>query len=188
MKKKEIAGSWIRPGTPKTLHLTVGLPRSGKSSWAKEAGYPIVNRDSIRYAIGGSIRYFSEENKVSKMEELMVKALFKAGHDDIIVDSTHLKQKYIDRWEEFATTPIWSPHKDNREVQESNFEIVLATFATPLVVCMERAKKDFPEDTKFPEIIKSMWESAETIDIPTGVPLNHLNQTLGYMRLIKGDL
>jgi len=185
METKEIAGSFLRPGSAKTLHLTVGLPRSGKSSWAKEMGYPIVNRDSIRYAIGGNIRYFDEEERVNKMEELMIKSLFKAGHDDIIVDACHLKQKYIDRWEAFATTPIWSPHKDNRRVQERNFDIVLATFATPLVTCIARAKKDFPEDTKFPEIIKSMWESAETLDIPTGVPLN---QTLGYMRLIKGDL
>ncbi len=30
------------------LILTVGLPRSGKTTWALEQGWPIVNPDSIR--------------------------------------------------------------------------------------------------------------------------------------------
>jgi len=188
MKSKDIVGNWIRvEDGVRTLHLTIGLPRSGKSSWAKAQDCPIVNRDSIRFAIGGSIRFFDAEDKVNEIEKIMVKALFKAGHNDVIVDATHLKQKYIDAWEEFSHTPMWRPSHDDRSVRENNFEIMLVKFPTPLVVCMARAKKDYPKESKFPSIIKSMWESAETIEIPTGGGLP-LNQTLGYMRLIKGNL
>ncbi|KKK82651.1 hypothetical protein LCGC14_2801230, partial [marine sediment metagenome] len=37
----------------KKLILTVGLPRSGKSTWARKQGHPIVNPDSIRLALYG---------------------------------------------------------------------------------------------------------------------------------------
>jgi predicted kinase len=33
------------------LILTVGLPRSGKTTWAKQQGVPMVNRDAIRLAL-----------------------------------------------------------------------------------------------------------------------------------------
>ena len=169
-----------------TLYLTIGLPRSGKSTWAESTGWPIVNRDSIRYAIGDSIRYFEEEERVNKIENVMVKALFCAGHKNVIVDATHLKQKYVDRWEEFATNPIWSPYRNDREPKDRNFEIELVKFKTPLDVCMQRARDTFPDSPKFPSIIKSMWWGAETIEIPEYK--EHLNQTLGYMKAIKGDL
>lgn len=154
------------------LILTVGLPQSGKSTWAKEQGHPIVNRDSIRFALGGTIRYFKEEAKVSEIEGIMVKALFKAGHEKVIVDATHLKQKYIDKWEEFAKT-------DDDPIR--NYLTILMRFYTPLEECIDRAQKNFPEDTNFPSVIRSMWENAETIDVP-----EKLNQTQGYMKVIKG--
>jgi predicted kinase len=37
----------------KILILTVGLPRSGKSSWSRQQTFPVVNPDSIRLALHG---------------------------------------------------------------------------------------------------------------------------------------
>ena len=37
----------------KQLILTVGLPRSGKTTWALAQGYPIVAPDAIRLAVTG---------------------------------------------------------------------------------------------------------------------------------------
>ena len=147
-----------------TLYLTVGLPRSGKSTWAKEQGYPIVNRDAIRFAVGGSIRYYKEESKVSEIEKLMVKSLFKAGHDKVIVDACHLKKKYIEEWENFAKLN-WEK-LDERHEFKRNYLVMLMRFYTPLEECIYRARRTFPEDEKFPAIIRSMWENAETIDVP----------------------
>lgn len=161
------------------LILTVGLPRSGKSTWANKTGWPIVNRDSIRFAIGGSIRYFDDEVKVNEVEVTMVLALFKAGHQRVIVDATHLKNKYIDKWKEVM--------EHYSKMFDTDISIELQKFYTPLSVCVNRARSGFPEDEKFPAIIRSMWENAETI---RGIPEfdTPVSQTLGYMRLIKGDL
>lgn len=38
----------------KTLHMMVGLPRSGKSTVANGLGFPIVEPDAIRRAVRGS--------------------------------------------------------------------------------------------------------------------------------------
>ena len=97
----------------------------------------------------------------------MVKSLFKAGHDKVIVDATHLKQKYIDAWNDFAENPIWRPYRDeDRTGLERNYLVILMKFYTPVEECIERAQKNFPKETNFPAVIRSMWQSAETIDIP----------------------
>jgi predicted kinase len=125
----------------KTLFLTVGLPRSGKSTWAKKIGYPIVNRDSIRLALHGQAYIKEAESMVTAIEDYMVKALFLAGHDKIIIDATHLQEKYIKRWK-----------KDDRN-------IVGKIFDTPKDVCIERAIADGREDLI--PIIERMDESKE---------------------------
>jgi predicted kinase len=134
----------------KTIILTSGLPQSGKSTWANSQGHPIINRDSIRFAISPSprtIRYFKEEDRVSEIECIMVDALFKAGHNEVIVDATHLKLKYIDRWGQFAFA--------------NGYIVKMVTFKTSLEVCVKRAKKNFPEDTNFPNVIYNMWRTRE---------------------------
>ena len=159
----------------KKLILTVGLPRSGKSTWAKGTGHPIVNRDAIRFSIGGSIRYFDDEDKVTLIEHAMVVALFQAGHDVVIVDACHLKQKYIDNW--MVDKIEFISHA--RRFME--FDIELKRFYTPLDICMKRAAEDYPEDENFPAIIRNMWSKADTIDIPE-------NQTQGYQKAVRGEL
>jgi predicted kinase len=130
------------------LILTIGLPQSGKSTWAKSKPFPIVNRDAIRKTIGGSIRYFSEENRVTEIELLMVYSLFNAGHQTVVVDATHLKKKYRDHWNGIA--------------HAKGYKIDYEFFLTPCTVCMERARLSFPDEFRFPGIIKSMWESHNT--------------------------
>ena len=65
----------------KTLILTVGLPRSGKSTWAAQTGWPIVNRDAIRLALHGQAYIQDAEDMVTAIETYMVKALFGAGNN-----------------------------------------------------------------------------------------------------------
>ena len=83
---------------PQVLILTVGLPRSGKTTWARERGAPIVNPDSIRLALHGQAYIQSAEKVVWMVAELMVKALFLAGHPTVIVDATNASKKRRDAW------------------------------------------------------------------------------------------
>ena len=110
------------------LILTVGLPRSGKSTWAKSTGDPVVNRDAIRLALHGRAYIQDAEDMVSTLETYMVKALFMAGHAAVIIDACHLKPKYIQRWE----SDYW--------------DIKLHRVDTHPDVCIKRAIADGRED------------------------------------------
>ncbi len=80
------------------LILTMGLPRSGKSTWAKKQKYPIVNPDSIRYALHGQRFQTLAEPMVWAIAKIMVRSLFLAGHETVIVDATHMTVKRRDFW------------------------------------------------------------------------------------------
>jgi predicted kinase len=111
---------------------------------------PIVNRDAIRKTIGGSIRYFKEENRVTEIERLMVESLINAGHSEVVIDACHLKLTYRNAWQKFAD------HRD--------YEMHVYNVMTSLETCVSRAIRNFPDNPGFPEVIRNMWKkSAMTI-------------------------
>jgi len=82
----------------KALYLTVGFPYSGKSTWSRKQNVPIVNPDSIRLALHGR-RYAQEaEDFVWAIAMVMVRSLFLAGHERVIVDACHNTRKRRDFW------------------------------------------------------------------------------------------
>lgn len=112
----------------KTLIMTVGLPRSGKSTWAKDQNLPIVSPDAIRLALHGERWNALAEPFVWAIAKVMVRALFIAGHDTIILDSTALTKARRKEWE----SKSWI-----RKYIEFN---------TPKDVCIERARETNQED------------------------------------------
>ena len=105
------------------LHIMVGLPRSGKSTKSKELGFPIVESDAIRKAIG--IYPFDEAQEYLTWDyaKVMVDSLFYAGHTDVILDSTNISKR-------------------EREVWLSNkYESVYYYIDTDKDVCISRAKE-----------------------------------------------
>lgn len=76
----------------KVLVCTVGLPRSGKTTWChemnKEKGWPIVNPDSLRLAMHGQRYAAQAEPMVWAIVKIMVSALFLAGHEFVLLDAT----------------------------------------------------------------------------------------------------
>jgi AAA domain-containing protein len=85
--------------TDKLLIATVGLPRSGKSTWARSQSYPIVNPDSIRLAMHGQRFAAGAERFVWATAHAMVKALFLAGHSTVILDACNNTRKRRDEWQ-----------------------------------------------------------------------------------------
>lgn len=110
------------------LILTVGLPRSGKSTWAIREGYPVVNPDSIRLALHGQVYIQSAEDMVWTMAKYMTKSLFLAGHHTVIVDATNMTEKRRGAWVDDAWT------------------LQFAYFDTSEETCIERAKSTGRED------------------------------------------
>ena len=73
----------------KKLHLMVGLPRSGKSTKAKELGHPIVEPDAIRLVIHGTAWRRNIEPLIWATAHIMVESLFESGHTDVVLDATN---------------------------------------------------------------------------------------------------
>ena len=82
----------------------IGLPRSGKSTKARELGFPIVNLDSIRLSLHGQAFLPEAEPWVHLIAKTMVKALFFAGHTHVILDSTNISREHRDEWK----SPKWN--------------------------------------------------------------------------------
>lgn len=82
----------------KVLQMTVGLPLSGKTTYAKSTGYPIVCPDAIRLALHGERFIGNAEPMVWAIAKYMVAALFEAGHDDVVLDATNTTAKRRAEW------------------------------------------------------------------------------------------
>lgn len=80
------------------LYLTIGLPRSGKTTWARRQRIPIVNPDAIRLAIHGKAFDLKFEDLVWFHARIMIESLFKAGHELVILDATNITKARRDRW------------------------------------------------------------------------------------------
>lgn len=131
----------------KTLIVTVGLPQAGKSTWSRAQGYPMVNPDSIRLAIHGKPWDPIHEPLVWQTAEFMVKSLFIAGHDTVILDATNLHPSSRRVWEE---NPMW--------------EIRYRVFNVPKETCIKRAIDRGRSDLV--EVIERMASMAP--DLPRG--------------------
>lgn len=108
---------------PKKLHILVGLPRSGKSTYAKEKikNVPIVNPDSVRLALHGHDFIPLAEPMVWASVKLMIRALFIAGHDEVILDATNITTQRRD------------------EFKSKDWIRVFHVLKTPPIACIERA-------------------------------------------------
>ena len=108
----------------KTLLMTVGLPRSGKSSWAARQGLPIACPDDIRVEMHGdrSIVWREEPEVWARVQAKLAEA-WRAGHERAILDSTNTTMKARAKW--------CGPYR--RE---------MVTFPTPTATCMRRARRD----------------------------------------------
>lgn len=104
------------------LLATVGLPRSGKTTWARKQKWPIVCPDAIRIALHGQRYFYAAEPFVWAQAELMVRALFGAGHSIVILDATNLSAERRKQWisKEYRTTFVINP--------------------TPAEICIQRAR------------------------------------------------
>jgi predicted kinase len=128
-----------------TLILLVGLPRSGKTTWAKEQGFPIVNPDSIRLAIHGQRFVSVAEPFVWAVAKTMVRALFLAGHTTVILDATNTTRKRRDEWK--------SDDCETRFMQISTAESI----------CISRANE--MGDTEIVPVIERMARQFEALEV-----------------------
>ncbi len=129
-----------------------GLPRSGKTTKARAMGFPIVNPDAIRLALHGKRFYAPAEPLVWATAYLMVEALFRAGHDTVIVDATNGT---------FKRRSEWMNRYDRPEYAERPSVVELCVIPTGPVTCLERALAEGDD-----EIIPVIERMAREWDLP----------------------
>lgn len=128
----------------KILVVTVGLPRSGKSTWAVSQAWPIVNPDAIRLAIHGQRFNAQAEPFVWLVAKTMIRSLFLAGHKIVILDACNTTRKRRD---------------DLRSVEWETFFKVIDTSAE---VCHSRAALE--NDTEIMPVIERMAAQYEPLN------------------------
>jgi len=130
------------------LILCVGLPRSGKTTWARQQNLPIVNPDSIRLALHGQRFQSLAEPMVWAIATIMVRALFLAGHERIIVDATHTTKKRREFW------------------KDKNWRCVFKVIDTSKEICLKRAESK--GDTEIIPVIERMATQFEPLTADEG--------------------
>jgi len=131
------------------LIMMMGQPRSGKSTWARQQGVPVVCLDAIRLAKTGQRWWGPIEHEIWPTARTMVRALFLAGHPDVILDITALRQEHRNSFK-CSTDVVWK-----RYVQ---------IIHTDVDVCIQRAMDTYPE---LVPIIQWFNDYKEPIDVET---------------------
>lgn len=89
------------------LTITIGLPSSGKSTWAHEQKQAdpntvIIERDGVRETLFGTRKDFTGEGQVTARQESEVTWALAAGYN-VIVSDTNLNTKGHKRWRNLAS-------------------------------------------------------------------------------------
>jgi len=140
-----------------TAILTVGLPRSGKSTWAKsyvnQHSGVIINPDSFRLALYNANFIPEAEEIVWSMCAIAFKAAFIVGHKLVILDATNLTNKRREKWERLVD--------ELRSNYSMNIDLWYKVFDTSIEVCINRAIQDSRQDLV--KVIRSMSLQSEPL-------------------------
>lgn len=111
------------------LTITVGLPASGKTTWAlrelqKDGNTLRVNKDELRPMLHGEKPWSGkQEGKTIAAQRGLVKGILEKGYN-VIVDDTNLNEGIVEAWKQLA--------------REGNYKFHLTDFATDVDTCFER--------------------------------------------------
>jgi len=148
------------------LILTVGLPRSGKTTWALRQGCPVVSGDAIREAIFGKLWWPPGEHQVMMTARTMVRALFLVGHNTVIFDSINVTRQARRFWLPTADC-LWTiDYMSINTVPSICKERAIASDQAYLIPVIKNAvyKFETPETDNFGDWVKDGWNECDFFD------------------------
>ena len=145
ISKKSVSQSTTKKPT---VYIMVGLPRSGKSTYAKryKGLYAIVSADQLRYLVYGQRFWGPGEDTMWAIRKIVLKMLMEQGIDNVI-DETN------------TTVSRRKPIVDL--AREYGYFVEAVVIDTPKETCIERARAD-GDDSLIP-IIERMAGQFEPV-------------------------
>jgi predicted kinase len=117
----------LETGPGSRIVLLVGLPGSGKSTYAKDAGLPVLSSDAIRLLLADDETNQSIHGRVFATLRYLLVQRIEIGRPITCVDATHL------------TRAERHPYVEIAEEHKCSIEAVFIN--TPLTVCLERNRQ-----------------------------------------------
>jgi predicted kinase len=136
----------IREKHKHILIATVGLPRSGKTTWSRDQSYPVVNPDSIRLALHGQRFAAEAERYVWAVAHTMVDALFLSGHRHVILDATNFNRKRRDEWKTTSYGTYFKLFEASAAVCRARAEAAADAEILPVIARMAAGWEPLGED------------------------------------------
>ena len=135
--------------TKQKVIMTIGLPGSGKSTWAKEwvAKDPTnrvrINKDDLRSMLHGGKYSKGNEKQILAVEEAVLKDSLERGKS-VVIDNTHLgaRDKHMRRINAVIDKAGFCTalsQKDNKNIKWLSFEV--QEFHTSPEICIQRDLK-----------------------------------------------
>jgi len=139
---------------------TVGLPRSGKSTFVSKImdrrNFAIVSRDSIRLNLYGHRFFQPGESMVKAISETMFRSLVDRGCD-IILDETNLNIDARYYWQKLVKEKIFWIHVNTKS--EKCKERAIITSQSELVPIIESMEKSFEKPHKDEGVLVTIDEN-----------------------------
>lgn len=117
------------------LTLLVGLPGSGKSTYAREHRFPIVSSDDLRHLLLDDAADQNQNRRIFALLRQIVRMRFEMERPLTVLDATNLSARERRTWIKLA--------------QLYGVEVQAIFFDTPLDVCKQRNRarsRNVPED------------------------------------------
>ena len=135
--------------TDQTIIVLIGLPASGKSTYAKNfiadnPSYRRVNKDSIREMINFSKWTNKGEALVQKIRDAIIHQMITSGYN-VVIDDTNLQQIHIDNFKSIA--------------ELYNIDIKFKYFNVSIEECIKRDSQRDINSRVGESVIRRLWNS-----------------------------